>query len=425
MKLPFNFIQKSESTPPKTILVHSSGMETFICSLNPAASLYEDVADEKEVNNCFEELKKYCKEENIELITVKDALLLNKNSEELKQLAAEALNYKKGKEEQEEEQKAPNHRKNSFEDFLKYSSETYKKSVLDKFTREHLIDVILTRPTIELRHSDKDTHIVPTLISFNPLGNLIFCRDQQITTKKGVIMGRTRTFQRKSEHQVMKQVFKNLNVNILGEIPEKEGTFLEGGDYFVAREDLSMLGIGLRTSILGANYLMENDLLGTRYMALCYDEFDKDQQRMHLDTYFNILNDKNVAVIDFDDVSKKVNKKVERRVFYYDNDNNSKEIESDRKEFKNKIGNYKLIKIYDSFYKFLDDMGFNYIKITHEEQINYMINFLNIGNNTIISVNKDAENKFKDLDIKVKYFDFRHILNMYGGMHCMTQVSRF
>ena len=72
----------------------------------------------------------------------------------------------------------------------------------------------------------------------------------------------------------------------------------------------------------------------------------------------------------------------------------------------------------------MEDIGFNYIKITHEEQKEYMINFLNIGNNTVISVNKNLENKVKDLGIIVKYFDCQPILNMYGGMHCMTQVSR-
>jgi N-dimethylarginine dimethylaminohydrolase len=219
----------------------------------------------------------------------------------------------------------------------------------------------------------------------------------------------------------MKQVFKNLKVDIIGEV--KEG-YIEGGDFFVARENLSMLGFGFRSDIVGANYLMEKDLLGTRYMALCYDENDKDQQRMHLDTYFNILNDNNALVIDFDEVGKHENKKIDRRVYYFDNNKDAKEITSDRDMIKNKVGEYKLIKIYDSFYKFLDDMKFNYVKITHQEQKEYMINFLNIGNNTVISVNKDLEKKVKDLGITVKYFDCQPILNMYGGMHCMTQVSR-
>ena len=428
IKVPIKFAQKSESTPAKTILVHISKMESFICSLNPAASLYEDVTDEDEIRKCFMGLKEYLKTLGIKLITVEDALLLEDNKEDLMKLARESLNYEresnfeeKKEEEKKKLQESPIKRKSSFEEYCTYSSEEYKEKVLKKFSRKNLINVILTRPSMKLKHIDTDTFIESTSITFCPLGNLVFCRDQQITTQKGVVIGRSRTNQRKYEHIIMKQVFKNLKVDVVGEVTDG---FLEGGDFFVARENLSMIGLGLRTDNKGVNYLMEKDLLGTRYMAVCFDETDLDQQRMHLDTYFNILNDNNALVIDFDEVGKQENKKIDRRVYYYDNDKDAKEIESDRNVIKNKVGEYKLIKIYDSFYKFLDEMKFNYIKITHQEQKEYMINFLNIGNNTVISVNKNLEKKVKDLGITVKYFDCQPILNMYGGMHCMTQVSR-
>ena len=423
IKLPIKFAQPSESTPAKTILVHICKMETFICSLNPAASLYEDVTDEDSIRECFNNLKEYLKTKNIKLITVEDALLLKDNEEDLMRLAKESLFYERETPsiDIDEKQESPSKRKSSFEEYCIYSSDEYKERVLKKFSKKHLINVILTRPTMKLKHIETDTYIESTSITFCPLGNLVFCRDQQITTKKGVVIGKTRTSQRRYEHIVMKQVFRNLKVDIIGEV---ENGYLEGGDFFVAREDLSMLGFGLRTNIDGANYLMENDLLGTRYMALCYDENDRDQQRTHLDTYFNILNDNNCVVIDFDEVSRKENKQVNRRVYYFDNDPSIESIDSDRNIIKKKIGEYKLIKIYDDFYKFLEDIGFNYIKITHEEQKQYMINFLNIGNNTVISVNKNFGEKVKDLGITVKYFDCQPILNMYGGMHCMTQVSR-
>ena len=422
IKVPIKFTQLSESTPAKTIIVHVSKMESFICSLNPAASLYEDVTDEDEIRKCFKSLKDYLKTVGIKLITVEEVLLLKENSDELMELAKNSLNYEREtKKEEIKEEENKRKRKSSFDDYCKYSSEEYKEKVLKKFTKKNLINIILTRPTMKLKHIQTDTFIESTSITFCPLGNLVFCRDQQITTQKGVVIGRSRTSQRKYEHIIMKQVFKNLKVDIIGEV--KEG-YIEGGDFFVARENLSMLGFGFRSDIVGANYLMEKDLLGTRYMALCYDENDKDQQRMHLDTYFNILNDNNALVIDFDEVGKHENKKIDRRVYYFDNNKDAKEITSDRDMIKNKVGEYKLIKIYDSFYKFLDDMKFNYVKITHQEQKEYMINFLNIGNNTVISVNKDLEKKVKDLGITVKYFDCQPILNMYGGMHCMTQVSR-
>ena len=429
IKLPVKFSQPSESTPAKTILVHVSKMESFICSLNPAASLYEDVTDEDDIRACFNELGEYLKTKNIQLITVEDALLLKDKEEDLMKLAKDSLNYERETEIPKEEKKEDQDmkRKNSLDDYMNFSSEEYKEKVLKKFSKKNLINVILTRPTMKLKHIETDTFIESTSITFSPVGNMVFCRDQQITTKKGVVIGTSRTSQRKFEHIIMKQVFKNLGADIIGEM----GTngLLEGGDFFVAREDLSMLGIGLRTNIDGASYLMKNDLLGTRYMAICSDENDKDQQRMHLDTYFNILNDNNAVVIDFDDVKKQENKSanIDRKVYYYDNDKDAKEIESDKEDIKNKIGEYKLIKIYDSFYKFLDEMKFNYIKISHQEQKEYMINFLNIGNNTVISVNKNLEKKLKDNGcdiITVKYFNCQPILNMYGGMHCMTQVSR-
>ena len=427
IKLPVKFAQPSESTPAKTILVHVSKMESFICSLNPAASLYEDVTDEDDIRKCFNELGEYLKTKDIKLITIEDALLLKDKEEELMKLAKDSLNYERETEIKEEKEEKDNKRKNSMEEFKLYSSDGYKEKVLKKFSKKNIMNIILTRPSMKLKHIDTDTFIESTSITFKPVGNIVFCRDQQITTKKGVVIGTSRTSQRRYEHVIMKQVFKNIGADIIGELGD-EG-YLEGGDFFVAREDLSMLGVGLRTDMKGASYLMRNDLLGTRYMAICYDENDQDQQRMHLDTYFNILNNDNALVIDFDEVGKeeKKEKNIDRKVYYYDNNKDIKEIESDNKDINNKIGEYKLIKIYNSFYTFLDDMKFNYLKITNQEQKEYMINFLNIGNNTVISVNKNLEQKLKDNNINninVQYFNCQPILNMYGGMHCMTQVSR-
>ena len=420
---PIVFKQPSESTPAKIIIVHISKIESFICSLNPAASLYEDVTEEEQITECFNNLRNYLKTKHIRLITVEEALLLKGKEDDLMKLAKESLNYERESKMETINETDNNSRirKTSYDEYFLYSSDEYKESVIKKFSKKNLFNIILTRPQMKLKYSETDTYIEPTSITFSPLGNLVFCRDQQITTKRGVVIGRSRTSQRKYEHIIMKQVFKNLGINIIGEV--KDG-YLEGGDFFVARENLSMIGLGIRTDAEGIKYLMENDLLATRYMAICFDETDLDQQRMHLDTYFNILNDKNALVIDFDEVSRQEKKNVNRQVYYFDNDKNSNAIESDRDIIKNKIGEYKLIKIYDNFYKFLDDIGFNYIKITHEEQKQYMINFLNIGNNTVISVNKDLEEKVKNLGITVKYFNCRPILNMFGGMHCMTQVSR-
>ena len=412
------FQQPSESTPAKHILVHIPEKEIFISTLHPVASLYEAVTDEEKVKECFNNLEKLLKEKNIELITVRSALKLNKTA--LRELAFQSLKYEID-ENTKIDQKSPN-----YKDFMFHINDSYKKEVIGNLSDNQLVDVVLNNPTFKLRPTNLNTFMEPSLISLNPLGSLLFCRDQQITTTKGVVIGRTRSSQRSGEHKIMEQVFKNLKSNVLGVLNENyhEDAFLEGGDYFVAKKDLSMLGVGLRTSMKGAEYLMENDFLGTRYLAVVYDKEDLDQQRMHLDTYFNILNDKYVIVLDFDEVQKHYkNKKIERKVYLYDN-KASKGIDSDDIQVTNSSGKYKLIKIYDKFYTFLKDNKYELIKVNHEQQVNYMINFLNIGNNTIISANKDLENVAKISGVNTIFVEFRPILNMYGAIHCITQVSR-
>ena len=412
------FKQPKETAKAKYILVHIPEKEIFISTLNPAASLYEVVTDDVKVRECFKNLKKILKEKNIELITVKSALKLNKIA--LKELALKALIF-------EIDDDGFNKTSEEYQKFLQYVSDDYKKDVINKLSDDQLVDVVLNNPKYILSPTKLNTFIEPKLISFVPLGNLVFCRDQQITTQKGIVIGRPRSSQRAKEHIIMNQVFKNINAIILGQLTENydKDAYLEGGDFFVAKSDLSMLGVGLRTSIKGAEYLMKNDFLGTRYMAIIYDEEDRDQQRMHLDTYFNILSDDYVIVLDFNETQTHYpNKKIERKVYLYDNEA-SASIESNNDEIPKEMGKYKLIEKYDKFYTFLEEkLKYKLIKVTNQQQIDYMINFLNIGNSEIISVNKDLEKVAKESNTKIQYIEFKPILNMYGAMHCSTQVSR-
>ena len=413
------FQQKEENYPAKYILVHIPEKEIFMSTLHPAASLYEDVTDYVKVKECFDNLKNILKEKKIELITVRSALKLNKTA--LKNLALETLKY------EVDSDLSFDKKSKEYKIFLNYTSKEYKQEIIDKLSDDQLVDVVINNPKYILSPTKLNTFIEPKSISFNPLGNLIFCRDQQITTKKGVVIGRARSSQRAGEHLIMKQVFENLNSTILGMVSKEydEKAFLEGGDYFVAKNDISMLGVGLRTSMKGAEYLMENDFLGTRYMAIIYDDEDKDQQRMHLDTYFNILSDEYAVVLDFDEVQKYYpNKKIGRKVYLYDNEAVNP-IESNNIDIPKNVGKYNLINIYNKFYTFLEEkLKYKLIKVTHQQQIDYMINFLNIGNNEVISVNKDLKLFEKQTNTKIEYLEFRPILNMYGAMHCITQVSR-
>jgi arginine deiminase len=399
------FKQLHENEPADIVIIHEPSYEIFMSMLHPAASLYSDVTNEKEVHSEFNELREILKHESIKLMTVRDCLKLNRT--DLIGLAQTSLTY----------ECTNKHEGDDNKEFKYYLSDEYKVSVLNKLTNDQLVDVVLTRPTYTMKYVSVNTYVEPVNISFRPLGNLLFVRDQQITTQKGVVLGRTMTWAREKEKDIMLQVFKNLKVKIIGEIPE--GSYLEGGDFFILKENLAILGIGMRTTMEAAKFLMVNDLLGTERFALVFDENDFTQQRMHLDTFFNIINEHSVLLLDFEQLSKTSGRTISRSVKIY----SKVHLEGNTNP---SIGEYKLVKEYEDFQTFLNDEGFKIVKSTHEQQTDFLINFLNIGNNKIIAVNHELKAKLEkeNIDVEVLDVNFKSIVKMYGAVHCATQVAR-
>ena len=414
-KTDHRFIQKSEINKIKEIILHIPERELFMSILHPKSALYDNITNDEGVKECFNNLLNILKEKKIKVTTVSEAL--KKNITELTNLAKESLTYDLDKNIQNSE---------IIDERVKnYVSEEYKTKNIEILTADQLVNVLLTNPTYIIRPVETNNYIEPSLISFKPLGNLMFCRDQQITTSKGVVIGRMQATQRNGELKIMKQVFKNLNINVEQLTEEYNKTaYLEGGDFFAINKDLSLLGVGLRTTIKGAEFLMEKDLLGTRFFGIIYDETDLDIDRSHLDTFFNVLKDKLVILLDFSEVQQNYKKKIERKVYLYDNQA-TMEIESDNKNVPNKCGNYKLIEIYPKFHNFLEKKGFKIVKFGKKEQEEQIINFLNIGDNTVISNSKELEKKVKNYGIEVIYLDFEPIIKMGGSIRSITQVSRY
>lgn len=104
---------------------------------------------------------------------------------------------------------------------------------------------------------------------------MLFTRDQQIITKKEIVLGEMNSHQRKNERLILQMFYESLKQKVIGEVPED--TRMEGGDFFVLNQEISLLGVGLRSKIERAIYLMENDLIGTKYFGVVNDENDLDQ----------------------------------------------------------------------------------------------------------------------------------------------------
>ncbi len=409
--LAIKYSQFTETERPKLVLIHEPSYEVFMSILHPAGSLYKDVTSESLIQKDFDNLKKILKKQGIKTVSVREALLTDRNS--LIQLAMNSLQYTKdGSEKDAKEDKLFDH----------YLSDEYKQKNLNKMSDDQLVNLVLTKPSFSLKRSKTNTFIETSMISFMPLGNLIYVRDQQIATQKGIVIGRSECLVRDAEKIVINQVLKNINASIIGEIPEK--CYLEGGDFFTLRRDLAILGIGIRSNYDAAYYLMEKDVIGCDRLALCIDTDDLDQERMHLDTFFNVISLNAVIVLDFDDLSKIKGKRINRKIQVFSK--NELEILSKNQISNKYYGKYCLIEEFDDMYQFLEKEGFIYIKCSVVQQENFIFNFLNIGDNFIIAINKELREVVEKYNLGVEIIDleFEAVKNLYGGVRCATQVYR-
>jgi arginine deiminase len=157
-----------------------------------------------------------------------------------------------------------------------YLTDDYKRRVLEHMSIGQLIDTIMINPTVHLAPSARDTGLVASY-QFQPLSNLVYTRDQQVTTCRGVVMARLRSPQRQLEVELMRFALRKLGLPIIGAV-EAPG-FLEGGDFFPAGRGLALVGVGLRSNVEACQQLMERDLLGTDRLAVVRDEFEQSQVR--------------------------------------------------------------------------------------------------------------------------------------------------
>ncbi|PRP87144.1 hypothetical protein PROFUN_01406 [Planoprotostelium fungivorum] len=392
--------QCSENQRANIIIVHEPDMPAFMGALHPDGSLYEGTVDlfkaQKEHKNMVAVLQK----NGVEVVRVRDVLKMDCEEDlrqrlKLEQLAAMHLTYKLDDSEGDKSTLLSEH------DWY-LMSDQYKEKIISEMSIDQIVDLILTKPTISLRKADLNTALCSTSVSFSPLSNLVFCRDQQITTNRGVVLGQLNSITRAPERVITRFCFNKLGMKIIGEIPE--GGALEGGDFFPAGE-MCFIGLGLRTNWAAIHYCFNNDLFGSSLVAVVKDCFDWSQERMHLDTFWNIVHDDACAALD-----TILDSKIRRLVDLFE-----RQVD----------GTYKLVMHDVEFLKFLGIVGYHIIPLTETDQQRYGLNFLNIGNGHLICPDMESARKIaKDLHGtgKIEVIDYKHVSAMYGSIHCSTQV---
>lgn len=99
-------------------------------------------------------------------------------------------------------------------------SAEYKTDVMARLDVETLVGVVFSRPQLYLKKDKDGISLTVDHIEINPLSNMIFIRDQQIVTAKGLVIGNMMTTVRKFEKDVLMKCFDILRIKPVGFTPE-------------------------------------------------------------------------------------------------------------------------------------------------------------------------------------------------------------
>ncbi|OHT06876.1 Amidinotransferase family protein [Tritrichomonas foetus] len=392
-----SLVQVSEFDRPTDIITHCPSIETGF-PFHLSAFLYEHPPNPEEAVKCHDMFRKTMQDISGARVWTVREILSQFSPEELRNFLIDfsTINFLIAPGKQPEELRHKEQRQ-----YIEYS--------LSNLSISDLIDLILLHPSISIDVGESSSGFNYNKIPLSPLANLTFTRDQQITTAKGVVIGRFGAIQRKPENDLMAAVWPQIGVNPIGRI-KNPGT-VEGGDFIILGEDAAMLGVGLRTNMAAAEQLMKEDLLGTRRFIVVEDKKDLDQQRMHLDTYFNVV-EKDLCVC-VDKIAEDDPKYIRIAHEYV-------------KTEKGYVLDHSM-----PFGKWLQKEKFTVVKASFKQQEGYFLNLLHLGRNNsgksqILAINPDVEKAVKDVGFNgdVTYIDFSPITSMYGGVHCASQVLR-
>ena len=400
---------RAEWDTPTDVLVHTPGQELFVGIIHPEAALFERAFS---IDGAAAEHRQYIRrlrKAGARVYTVVDALLAGTIDPRGQAVPGPALDQLRAfaKEFITVDASA-----------LPAQEQTEQRAYLDQtitaLNPRELVQIILNCPTVHLRPSVVPNTRYAASYEISPVMNLYFCRDQQITTARGVVMGHMNSEQRAVETSILRFVLRKLGIEPIYEVTG-EGR-LEGGD-FIPAGDTAFLGQGLRTNAEAVRQLLEHRVFGVPRVVVVKEPW-KNQDQMHLDTYFNILGPK-LAVL--------VRERMDVR------DAAGDVVQPARPDRRCSIDVYQLVgdgyqlTMRDGdFQEFLEkEMGFGLVPVSNDDQLNYGINFLCIGPGRILGiagVSEDYRDRLRTEGVDATWMDFSNLTGGYGAAHCCVQV---
>jgi arginine deiminase len=142
-----------------------------------------------------------------------------------------------------------------------------------------------------------------------PLHNLFFTRDAAMGMNSNMLIGRMANPVRERESIIMEAVFKHhpaFETNILNPIkplfgiPADVKATLEGGDILIVREDIYVIGTGMRTSTQGIDFIIEyiKSQKKDTHHIIVQELPSSPESFIHLDMVFTCLDTDTCIVYD-------------------------------------------------------------------------------------------------------------------------------
>jgi arginine deiminase len=135
--------------------------------------------------------------------------------------------------------------------------------------------------------------------SLRPLHNFLFTRDASMSFGNEVLIGKMASRVRDREATIMNAIFNShplletttINPNTSEVISNFPGISIEGGDFQVGREDVLVIGTGIRTSTQGIDFILENIKAkkGGLQHILIQELPDTPESFIHLDMVFTFM----------------------------------------------------------------------------------------------------------------------------------------
>ncbi len=400
---------RAEWEPARTVVVHTPGDEVMFGLAHPAAALFERPFSLEGAQREHRKFICLMAAQGVRVFRLTDVLLAGtvdgdgeplagKPQDELRGLALAALRYRAA----------------ALPSKQAAAQEAYRREVIAKLHPRELLAIVLQQPVVTLFSTGTHNTGLKAAYGADPLMNLYFMRDQVITTAKGLVIGHFNAVQRAPENRLVRYAYEKLGVTPVYQVTGSAR--LEGGD-FIPAGDTALIGQGLRTNAEAVRQLLKHQVFGTPRVAVVKDAW-KNQDQMHLDTYFNVI-DRKLAVI----VEERIDQRDEAGRIVKAADPAKKSLVD---VYELDGGSYRKTASDVPFQQFLEkDLGMTLIPVSNADQLKYGINFLALRGKKILAIDgvSDAYKKrLADAGVDATWMDFGNLTGGYGAAHCTTQV---